>query len=371
MTPIASPRIPEPRLVKVENLTPFAHFHCQKMGAGRLFFDVLVVKGTFDLAPGALSISGEQAPIVLADQVWNTDGASRSSLCRAGEVHLAKPGTDVLVTGTARSPLGRAAAGWDCAVVVRGPRGTSLRHAVQVTGPRRWVHRALRGWVLSEAEPAVEVPIRYELAYGGSYLGPKGWVVHRPNPSGSGVFDEGRLDTSRTYTAPQWQLSTHPVTSMNSDVPVAGLGPIARMWSPRLRYAGTYDRAWEERMRADAASGLMPDYAPDFDPRFFHCAPPALFTREPLRGDEHVGLTGLVAESRDFVFQLPDVRPRARVLSAGGPWEDQAMALDTVHVDLDARRVHLCWRLALADPGAACAAVVVLDRGQEHAQAHR
>lgn len=362
------PPIPEPRLASVKNLTPFVHFQCQKMGAGRRFFDTVAVKGSFTLAPDTLAIAEEQSAIVYADEYWSEPDAARSSLKWAGEVVLAKPGTDVLVTGTARAPGGRALTEWDCAVVVRGGHGTVLRHTVQVTGPRSWEHRALRGWTLSPPGPALSVPIRYELAYGGSYLdveSPKEsprWIAHAANPSGSGACDEDALDRGRSYEAPQWQLHSHPVTAMNREVPLAGLGPVARMWSCRRKYAGTYDEAWERRLREDVASGLPADYPADFDLRFFQCAHPGLVSREPLRGDEHVGLGGLLGTASDYVLRLPGIALSARLLVGVRQWQEHPLRLDTVHFDLDAARVHLCWRLTL-DPEWDVRAAVIFAGG--------
>jgi hypothetical protein len=48
------------------------------------------------------------------------------------------------------------------------------------------------------------------------------------------------------------------------------------------------------------------------------------------------------------------------------PWEDRAMSLDTVHVDLDAARVYLCWRIALDNERNLRAAVIVVDRGEKN-----
>ncbi|MEZ4296731.1 MAG: DUF2169 domain-containing protein [Polyangiaceae bacterium] len=361
----------------VKNLTRFPHFHCQKMGAGRRFFDTLVLKGTFDLRPGLLCPSEEQAPIVLADRYHEPGNASRSSLSHAGEVVLRKPTTDILVTGSARSPGGRARTEWECSVSVERRSAVLLRHAATATGPRSFVHRALRGWTVSDPEPAVEVPIRYELSYGGSYRearsppGTPRFVVHRPNPSGTGLFDEDALDRSRAYPAPRWQDRAQPVTQINTDSPLVGFGPVARMWTARLRHAGTYDHAWEQRMRADAERGLVPDYPADFDPRFFQCAHPALVTREPLQGDERLWLTGLLPDAGPVGLALPGFCPRARLLAPGRPWEERPLALDTVHIDLDASRVHLCFRITLEDREDIRAAVVVAETGEDRAQAHR
>src|SRR3954467_11120150 len=121
-----SPPIPEPRLQSVSNRTPLELFQCDKMGVGRRFFDTVVLKGTFALAPATLEPTEEQQPIALADEPWDPDNAERSSLKHAGEVLLTKPSTDVIVTGTARAPGGEPRKEWDCAVEVRRGGETKL-----------------------------------------------------------------------------------------------------------------------------------------------------------------------------------------------------------------------------------------------------
>lgn len=367
MTSPLVPSIPDPRLEAVENLTPFASFHCDKMGVGRVFHDTVVIKGTFTLAPGKLRVAPVQAPVVLADDYHDPDAAERSSVKRAGEAVLFKPSTDILVTGTVRSPGGRTLREWDVAVAVKDEGGTVLEHRARVTGPRKWRYTSLRGWTLTAPEPTTEVPIRYELAYGGAYPdrrhppapdGRRKWIVHRPNPSGTGFFDERALDPGTDHPGPQWQSPDRPAEAMNVDAPLAGLGPIARHWASRVKWAGTYDDAWLSRMRAEAMSGLPADYPADFDPRFFQCAHPDLITRRHLVGDEIVALGGMTHEHEWLTLQLPGIEMLARLLDGTGAWRREEMPLDTVHVDLDAGTVHLCWRLTLDQARDVRAAVI-------------
>ncbi|AKT42942.1 DUF2169 family type VI secretion system accessory protein [Chondromyces crocatus] len=362
--------IPEPRLRSVTNQTPFALFQCDKMAPGRRFFDTVVLKGTFALAPGELELAEQQRPIALADEPWDLTNAERSSLKHAGEVLLTKPSTDVIVTGTARSPGGEPRKAWDCAVEVRRGGETTLVGRAQALGPRCWRHTGAKGWVLTEPEPTLEVPIRYELAYGGAYVLPPEegapaeptWVVHRPNPSGTGFFDERALDTARAYPAPQWQLRAHPVTSPNGEVPLAGFGPVARPWASRLHHAGTYDEAWIKKTREEVAQGMPSDYAADFDPRFFQCAHPDLIAPSYLEGDEEIVLTGLMPGAEPFTFQLPAVRVLAALIDGQGSRPPWGLPLDTVHLDLDAGTVTLCWRLTLDQALGVRAALFIAGR---------
>jgi hypothetical protein len=349
---MSSTRIPDPRLQSVSNQTPFEMFECQKMGVGRRFFDTVVLKATFSVATGEVTVAEAQQPIALADEPWDIANAERSSLKHAGEVLLTKPSTDVIVTGTARSPGGEARQAWDCAVEVRRGGETLLAHRAQALGPRAWRHSSADGWTLTEPEPTREVPLRYELAYGGAYPEPGDapepvWVVHRPNPSGTGFFDERTMDTAVAYRAPQWQLRAHPVTRFNRDVPLCGFGPVARPWASRLGYAGTYDDAWLAKTREEVAQGMLSDYAADFDPRFFQCAHPDLIAPSYLAGDEEIVLTGLVADGGLATLELPRLRVAAALRDGHGDLSERPLPLDTVHIDLDAATMSLCWRLSL------------------------
>lgn len=346
-------------------------FQCDKMGPGRKFHDTVVVKGTFVLAPGRLEIADDQDPVAPSDQYWDPENAERSSLRRAGEAVLAKAGTDVVVTGTARPPGCRPALRWQACLVVRGERGTVLSHTLTVTGPRRWRHQALRGWGLTDPEPASGVPVRYELAYGGVYLedpqvldpARQRWRIHEPNPSGTGFFALERMDRRELYPGPQWEHPLHPVSHVNRDVPLAGFGPVARPWSSRRRYAGTYDAAWEEKARSDVRRGLPADYPADFDLRFFNCAHPALVAPGHLQGDEQIGLAGLTGSREPFTTRLPGISLSAALLDGSGRRQDRSMPLDTVQIDLDASRVHLCWRLSLDQAEDVRAAVIFPEGG--------
>ena len=356
---MTAPPIPEPRLARVKNETPFPSFDCDKMGPGRKFFDTIVVKGTFKMAEGVLRLAPAQAEVALGDEYWEADLPDHTSLRKAGDAVLVKPTTDVIVTGTARQtePL----TAWNASVVVRRRGAVLFEHWAQVLGPRAWRHRGAKGWTLDDPEPALHVPLRYELAYGGAFQKARRgsetdaadagealeWVVHSPNPSGTGFFDLDALDKNIDYRAPQWENHSTPVSEMNREVPLAGFGPIARPWDCRVKYAGTYDESWERAMRADSERGLPADYPADFDRRFFQCAHPVLISPSYFRGDEEISLIGLIPTQEPFAMQLPGKTLMARLMNGAGNWENERLVLDTVHVDLDAEAVYLSWRITL------------------------
>jgi hypothetical protein len=354
--------IPEPRLESLENRTPFAIFQCDKMGAGRVFYDVVVLKGCYSLTSGRLSLAREPSTIALADDYWDNTAPERSSLKTAGDAVLFKPATDVLVTGAARSPGDELLEMWEARVEVSRAGDPLLCHRLRVNAPRQWFYQR-NGWYLSEAGRASSVPIRYELAYGGAFPELRAgdgdiyaelrtdpdrpWIVHVPNPSGTGFFDERLLDPSEQYPAVQWESLRVAPGEIDRDGPPAGFGPVARPWPSRLRFAGTYDEAWEKRMKEDGEQGLPADYPSDFDVAFFQCAHPALISDGHLLGDEQIELEGLCGTPEPFRTSLPGHTPIATMQNGEGQELAQPMALDTVHIDLDRALVHLSWRLTL------------------------
>lgn len=347
---------PDPCLREVVNDTPFELFQCDKMGVGRRYFDTVVLKGTFALTPERLPLAEVQLPIALADELWDEGDAERSSIKVAGEVVLTKPTTDVIVTGHARAPGPDPLSEWPALVEIRGRDGLEVDYGAHVVGPHAWRFTHAHGWVLPNPEPTLAVPIRYELAFGGAYakafpeeLASPGveWVVHEANPCGSGFFEERYMDESREYSAPQWLPDLSFVGRRDAKVPLVGFGPVARPWPARLKYAGTYDERWIARTRAEVAQGMPADYAADFNPRYFQCANPALVMPRYLEGSEIVRLTGLLPGDEPFVFQLPCVLVRAETVNGANESAAEQLPLDTVHIDVDAATVSLCWRLTL------------------------
>lgn len=290
----------------------------------------VAVKGTWRLdAPGELA--DEQVPVQLADE-YHGDPAM-TSLARAGEMHLSKPGTDVLVTGHAWAPGGRPAERMDCSVRVGG-----LNRRVRVYGERHW-----RRGFLSTRPGAPgrfeKMPLVWERAFGGQHVLEDGAkVLFEPrNPVGCGFAGKRRGKELATLAVPNLEDPDYPLDKAGRQPPPAGFAPLAPAWSPRREHAGTYDATWQ-RDRA-------PFLPRDFDPRFFQLAPPGLVAARPLEGGEPVELIGLSPRG-DLRFELPRARPAVRVRLAGTE-HAPPVALETVHFEPDAERTTLTWRAAL------------------------
>ena len=336
--------LPEPRLKHLDDQTGLTVFQYDKMAPGLLFCDVVVVKASFALTAQGLDTVPSPGQLSLADTHRVTSSPTNSSLAQAGDLILGKPGADIYVTGHVRHH--RRSKGWRVGVTV-GPHDQPLaRYQCAVTGPRVWQYTLLKGWHMSEIQETQAVPVQYELSYGGTKRDGKKseelWDTFEPNPSGSGYSFDG-YSKSDTPDAPQWE-TTGLFGSWKSNE-LVGLGPVARFWATRSRYAGTYDDAWQRECKP----GKISDYAPDFDLRFLQCAHPKLQTEKPLQGNEALQLEGLLHindPAKQLDTRLNTQLPGCAIVAS---WDDQnaRLPLDTVHIDLDRRQVNLVWRLTL------------------------
>ncbi|WP_257385289.1 DUF2169 family type VI secretion system accessory protein [Tahibacter caeni] len=262
---------------------------------------------------------------------------NRSGLLVASELIPFKPTTDVLVVGSVRPPDGRPARSWAGALIV-GTREKRLRFH----GPRRWRHGLMSGWTLSEPEPCEQVSLSYENAYGGVVEDKEEYAdgeFHPANPLGCGYVGRHRPDTSRTYRAPQIEAWDSPVVAFGRDAAVGGLGPLPGFFPERLKYAGTYDSAWE--------ADVKPDIPLDMDMRYWQTAPEDQRSDDYLRAGDTISLVGL-RPGNPLTLELPPFDPALVCDIAGRPRESRRMNLDTVSVDLDRRHLVLRYHRIVA-----------------------
>ncbi|WP_169796633.1 DUF2169 domain-containing protein [Chondromyces crocatus] len=245
-----------------------------------------------------------------------------------------KPGTDVGLVGVAHPPLRGGG----------GPRGRSfawlsvggLRKVITVHGPRVYV-KGWRGVAPSEPGPLVDpVPLRYDLAYGGS--DPLTGAVEALNPIGMGFSS----DPLRLIGLPVPPLGLAEETEgVTSGPPAhATFAPIPAQWEPRRSLAGTHDAAWA-RERA-------PVRPRDFDPRHHAWSTPGLYSAAPLVGDEPVEVGGVLPEGT-WRFRLPSYAVAFESVCEGRH-EVHATHLDSFLIDSETRAVELCWRASIRLP---------------------
>ncbi|MBY4871251.1 DUF2169 domain-containing protein [Burkholderia sp. Bp9017] len=342
-------------MAAVENHAGLPHAWFPKIGAGGHTFDVLVVRGTFDLGlNGARPTRAvRQEPVVDGDKYDEPRGDDpvRSMLIQPGDRVLYKPQTDIFVTGRAHAPDGQPASSW-----VAGLQLADHQASFRLYGPRRFVKRWL-GWRVTDAAPVTEVLLSYENAFGGAYaipLNQSGVIarIHKPdNPVGCGWLPDAEvLDTLppderkvmaaavagvRELPAPQIEDPAVPLNSPLQQVSPAGCGPLAPWWSPRVQRQGTLDGTWlETRYPA------VPD---DFDASYYQVAHPHLTIPYHLNCTEQLRLTNLLPESL-YESQLPGWTVMAVATYADGGSDVAFPIVDTVSIDLDKRRLSLVWR---------------------------
>jgi hypothetical protein len=114
-------------------------------------------------------------------------------------------------------------------------------------------------------------------------------------------------------------------------------GPLGRGWPPRIKFAGTYDQAWQDN--------VFPFLPADFDPHYYQCAPQDQQIAPP-QGGERVLLVNLTPDGRrEFPFPRLDMpivffRRRAERAETKG-------AIDTVLFEPEADRFTVVWRASL------------------------
>ncbi len=314
--------------MEIRNRTPLVagmSVQLDKQAAEQL---VVAVRGTWTISErGGLTLMQEPPPLMPTDVHWGDPVTS--SVRYEADLGLMKPATDVALVGSAVASKGRARK-----MTVRFRVGP-LRRAVVVRGERIWRFGLLGLWLRSPTRPFARVPLRWELAAGGSDLTPKDERRHRLdlfNPVGRGVRARGSRLKRRGAPLPQIESLDGP-KRFGRRAP-GGFGFIGGHWMPRRRFGGTYDAAW-----LDSRCPLLPL---DFDERFHNSAAPGLTAKGYLEGGEPVEVTGCTPHGT-LSFRLPTVAPGVAATLDRGP-EPIAMRLNTVTVDTDAMQLHLLWR---------------------------
>jgi hypothetical protein len=311
-------------VLQLHNETPFKATMAvlpDRAGIDTLY---VIVKATVTLQP-RLVLAPEQLPPVMADEYYGDP--ANTSLKAVSDLHIGKPGTDVLITGRAKAP--RPATEMEVRVSV-AERQVSLR----VLGDRVW-----RGdGTASEPEPFTEMPLVWERAYGGvHHTGERILAAEERNPVGRGFLGDREPKELEGSPAPNLLDPAAPLEKLGDQAAPACFAPSAPAWLPRRQFAGTYDEAWQ-RSRAP----YLPD---DFDPRFLQCASGEMRFERFLQGSEPVRITGMTLEG-PIEFSVPTVRPQIEVVVAGSPASPRA-ELETLWIEPDENRASLIWRAHL------------------------
>jgi hypothetical protein len=274
----------------LNNLTPFTAERTWVRDENGAEVWIVAVKGSFLIEADGRQVAKSEQAEVLRVPVFRGE-PERSSLFGECDLLHKKLHTDVLVEGDAVVPHESAAGFVDIRL-----RVANIDKTLRVYG-ERYISTAM-GLSLSDPEPFYRMPIIYERSFGGTDQkdeDPRRHAWAPRNPVGVGfAVQKQHLEAT---LAPNVEYPSLPFRNWEIGRE-AGLGPIARHWSPRVQCAGTYDDRWDQ-----ARKPLLPA---DFNPMFYQCAPEDQQTSEFLRGGETVEVFNMTPEGH-LSFPLPRI----------------------------------------------------------------
>jgi hypothetical protein len=284
---------------------------------------VVVVKQTFTWDERGLVRPIAPQPVVNVD-VYDGDPATSSVVLEA-EVAPRKPRVDVLLAGEivyARQ-CDRA--------VMQLEVGAQIEKWARIFGDRTWAPGFL-GPKPTDPRPFDRMPITWSRSFGG--VDPKSPAhVDRRNPGGRG-FARTEMN-ALGLPLPNFEAPDDLIGAWNRHPRPVGFGPVARSCPSRLRWAGTYDKAWlEERFP------LLPL---DFDDRFYNCAPDDQ-QLDAYRPGECVRLRGMVPGEGDTSFALPACEVPVTVLEHDNRTTEGIAKPDTILIEPGERRFSVVGR---------------------------
>lgn len=315
----------------VNNRTPYAaeRSWIQDKDANKIW--IVVVKATFDIQPGGSTrLSDQQVPVLLAGRPHGELG--QSSLVYEADLQWLKPGTDVLVNGSAWAQGGQLVASVDVELSLG-----AVKKRLRVFGDRSW-QRGITGATISKPKPFESMPITYERSYGGwdrSAPDPADHRLEGRNPVGTGFIH--RSESCLGVMLPNVEHPGRLIDSWKDRPEPGGLNAIDCSWSPRRELAGTYDERWRKTR--------LPLWAEDFDPRYGNCAPADQQVKGFLRGGEAVSLINL-SQRGPLNFTLPRIYPYFQTRFGRERVEHRAQ-LCTVIFEPDVPRVLMAWQTSL------------------------
>ncbi|HFC6352651.1 TPA: DUF2169 domain-containing protein [Neisseria elongata] len=153
-------------MFELQNFTCFHTQQFKNIDQTDRAYDVVVAKVSyeFEIDPETgkteLAFARKQTPLTFADTYYGDP--SQTSTQFESDFSLYKPKTDLVVNTTAYAPDDVPSRQFTVSVSIG-----DYQKSLALTGERYWVREAA-GWSLSEPDPILSLPIRYEFAFGGS-----------------------------------------------------------------------------------------------------------------------------------------------------------------------------------------------------------
>lgn len=203
-------------------------------------------------------------------------------------------------------------------MAVRATLG-ELDKQLRVSGDRRWQYGLVPLHQVTAPEPFSTMPISYDRAYGGPRYG--------DNPTGQGYTGRrfGAFVGENHGRMPNVEYPGATPRNHREALPPAGFGPLDLRWRQHQRKAGTYDKAW-----LDKVFPALPD---DIDWSVFNAAAEDQQIAGFFQGGETYRLEGMHPSAAVIEGNLPALTVRAFVMRQGqtpAAAEELPMQLDTV-----------------------------------------
>jgi hypothetical protein len=341
--------------MEFKNLTPFDALAFVAVDIADNKYHVVAMRVGYDLQPlkttdakqpqhtgqtHQLVLAEEPATLAMEDIYYGQPNTS--SVKWESDLAPFKPHCDVVVVNAhAHGPDGKTWASFTCGVQV----GDKLKE-LRITGKRQWTKRLY--WQLDRPETTQSVPIRYELAYGGSsqHTFKKGLFqaqadapineVYPLNPVGMGWAHPDYLKAVVPSELPCAQIEdpNDRISKFGHAYTPQGFGVIGRAWAQRIPLAGTYDDAW--------LRDHWPKLPQDFDFGYWNGAHPDLQIPYP-KPDVNIELIRLSPSGR-IATQLPAHRGFVLARFEEGAVLPLPTVIDTLIIDMQSMQVHVVYR---------------------------
>jgi hypothetical protein len=336
-----------------------------KTESGTPIFSVLV-KRTYNIRPGGGIVRAAQVnPLVKVDVYYDNGDPEWATVQYETDLVPYKLATDVVLIGKAYAPSAKPVTELEVSLEV-----ADHKKRIRVIGDRQCLYRENAPPLFTDPLEFTEMEVRYERAYGGTYL-PHDAVHMFPyprNPLGRGFALKNNPELVDGLALPNFEdpsdllmpervVLEDPYRWNQQPLP-QGLGWFQRTWYPRCSFVGAVPGFvnLDEVMREEVL-GLVPQQQvalarqfklPSFDARFNNGASLGL-ALPYLAGGEPITLVNLIPEGR-LKFSLPEDWPHI-MLDIGLGENELVAVLQTVCLRPEAMQVDLVWRGAHEYPG--------------------
>jgi len=320
-------------MLEIKNKTPFGVMLIPGLDKHGHNYAVIVVKSTFAIHPHVteLLIVEDQIPPQQSD-VFNGE-PGKSSIKYEADTAPLKPSVDIVVNGHIYAPANYSVTAVDASLQIG-----QYKKTIRAIGDRIW-HKNNLTWQQSPPQKFQRMPLLYENAFGGAVAAVDEQAVAEfcvANPVGKGFVGAKGNGINEGVALPNIEDPANLIQHW-LDCPVpAGFGFIGRNWEPRLTYAGTYDKQWQQER--------MPLLPLDFDDRYNNAAHPHLVLPALVGGEEVIATQ--LSESGYLQFSLPKYRLIATAMIKGRAMT-YALMMDTLVIEPDKMQVLITWRVAI------------------------